>query len=813
MQAGAAVIRPFRKLRGRSVAELRTRGSQAAGALLERVRLSPDGREPGEREFRARLEAATFGATAPTDAAGLLDHFRSRETPRFFAAFDDPAATVAALRDACPDAAARILARADAARRGRFDLLGLRDVSFGDPIDWHLDPLSGRRAPERHWSRIAYLDPEAVGDHKLIWELNRHQHLATLGQAYWVSGDESYAETFAARLQSWMDANPPKTGINWASSLEVAFRTIAWLWALHFFRQSPALTPALFRRALGFLYVHGRHLERYLSTYFSPNTHLTGEALGLVYLGTLLPELTPARTWRELGQRILLEQLDRHVRPDGVYFEQSTYYHRYTTDFYTHFLLLRERNGLGREEGVVSRLQGLLDHLAYITRPDGRFPLIGDDDGGRLLVLDDRPPNDARAALSTGAALFGRGDYAFAARGVAEETIWLMGAEGVRGFRALEAAPPSSGSRAFADGGYYVMRSDWSPEADFAVVDYGPHGALTCGHAHADALALELVAGGRVVLADPGTYTYTLSVRDRDHFRGTAAHNTVTVDGEPSSVPAGPFGWSHVARASASRWISTPRFDLVDGAHDGYARLPEPATHARAVLFLKGDYWVLRDRIESRGTHRVSLHFQSADGVSAAIETGPALVLADSTDGRPLLRVVPFGANGGMSCERGWVSDAYARRTPACACTFSIEGAGPQEVVTFLLPAASIGAGASLREIPASGGRGFVIEHEEGVDTLLLARGRQAAVLRSEAVEADAEWVWVRWRGEDVSEFLLVGGRRLVADGVQLVGPEAAAPFVHGRRLHGDLHGDWLLESPDGALAYASPTRPPVEAR
>src|SRR5205085_12163391 len=146
---------------------------------------------------------------------------------------------------------------------------------------------------------------------------------ATLGQAYWYTRNEHHAETFVAHLTGWMDANPPKLGINWASSLEVAFRAISWLWALHFFRQSPSLTADVFARTMKFLYLHARHLETYLSTYFSPNTHLTGEALGLFYLGTMLPEFHRAGRWRVLGWKILLEQLDRHVRPDGVYFEQA----------------------------------------------------------------------------------------------------------------------------------------------------------------------------------------------------------------------------------------------------------------------------------------------------------------------------------------------------------------------------------------------------------------------------------------------------------------------------------------------------------
>ena len=52
--------------------------------------------------------------------------------------------------------------------------------------------------------------------------------------------------------------------------------------------------PHLFTQILKYLYLHGRHLETYLSTYFSPNTHLTGEALGLYYLGTVFPEFSDA---------------------------------------------------------------------------------------------------------------------------------------------------------------------------------------------------------------------------------------------------------------------------------------------------------------------------------------------------------------------------------------------------------------------------------------------------------------------------------------------------------------------------------------
>src|SRR5437773_1736258 len=119
------------------------------------------------------------------------------------------------------------------------DPLDLRECSApGSLPDWHFDPVHDRRAPRRFWSRINYLDP-GCGDHKIIWELNRHQHWLALGRAYWLSNDSRYRDRFRNELASWLDTNPPLTGINWASMLELALRTVSWLWAINFFVEDP----------------------------------------------------------------------------------------------------------------------------------------------------------------------------------------------------------------------------------------------------------------------------------------------------------------------------------------------------------------------------------------------------------------------------------------------------------------------------------------------------------------------------------------------------------------------------------------------
>ena len=352
------------KLRGMPWQEVRERGAQELARLRERY-LGHGARELTDAELARELTVAP---------AALLE--RLRQTPRFFPALSQRTAVVQTLETRFASERTALLARADRVLAERFDIFEHESLSFGDPVNWRLEPRSGKVTPLAHWSALDFLNPSVAGDKKFTWELNRCQFFVTLGQAYWLTGDEKYAEGFVAFASSWINANPPKRGINWASSLELSFRVIAWLWALHLFADAKAVTPEFVTRLLKSLIAQGRHIETYLSHYFSPNTHLTGEALGLFYLGVTLPELRRAEHWRQLGLRILLEQLPVQVRRDGVYFEQASYYHRYTADFYTHLWLLCKAHEIALPALVENKLIGLREHLLWITRPDGTLPKI-----------------------------------------------------------------------------------------------------------------------------------------------------------------------------------------------------------------------------------------------------------------------------------------------------------------------------------------------------------------------------------------------------------------------------------------------------
>jgi heparinase II/III-like protein len=647
---------------------------------------------------RGRQEASKWlertGALTPTrgDALALdVDRVRALGQRRFFeGAVSERAAwsidRMAGVRDA-------IVETADAACDGRFDLLGYSRLSFGDPVDWHLDPISGRRAPLAHWSRLNVLDAAQVGDHKVVWELNRHQWLVALGQAYRLTGDQRYGEAFARYVREWLRANPGGMGVNWASSLEVALRLIAWCWALFLFRGSRALSRELGEAMLGAMWAHAAHVERYLSSYFSPNTHLTGEALGLFYAGVVLAEGRRAPRWRRRAADILVRQSERQILPDGVYFEQSTCYQRYSIEIYLHFLVLAARSGVAVPAVVGERVQRMLDFLLAVRRPDGSVPSIGDADGGWLLPFTRRAPGDARGVFSTAAVWFRRPDYAWAAGGLAPETLWLLGPAAAPAFDALAAKPPAQApSRLFAEGGYAVMRGGWAPDAHHLVFDVGPLGCpVSGGHGHADLLGIQASPFGTRCLADCGTYGYTLEPAWRNFFRSTAAHSTLTVDGAGHAAPAGPFAWHSRPRARLRAWLSTEAVDFADAEHDAYRGLADPVTHRRRVVFVKPRFWVIVDDLAGAAEHCVEARFQFAP-IDVTLEpTGWAR--ARGADGRGVLlrafATVPLKTEireGELAPIQGWISRDYGLREPAPVLVCSAVTRLPLRILTVMLP-------------------------------------------------------------------------------------------------------------------------------
>jgi hypothetical protein len=490
-----------------------------------------------------------------------------------------------------------------------------------------------------------------------------------------------------------MRDNPPGIGINWASSLEVSFRLIAWCWVLHLFRRADAFAGSLFDELTDAIAVHASHVEKYLSYYFSPNTHLTGEALGLFYAGVLLQEHHRARRWRTLAASVLCDEITRQVSDDGVYFEQSTYYQRYTIEIYLHFLLLAARNRIAVPPHVGQRVQALLDFLLSVRHPNGAMPQIGDSDGGWLMPLELRSADDANGVFAPAAALFERPDYAWAAGAPTLELLWLLGEPGLAAFNALEPCEPSQpSSRMFSSGGYAVMRDSWESTANQLVFDVGPLGCPhSGGHGHADLLSVQCAAFGEPLMVDAGTGSYERSDL-RTYFRETIAHSTVVVDGQSQAAPVGAFRWQgERPRAHLRAWRSTPTHDFADADHHAYCRLADPVVHRRRVVFVKPRYWIVVDDLYGDDRHDVELRYQFGD-VHLYVGEG-AWVQAIATSGRALairawsaVRLTREMASGLCQPTRGWRSPEYGQRVPAPTLSYGASASLPLRIVSAIVP-------------------------------------------------------------------------------------------------------------------------------
>lgn len=575
-----------------------------------------------------------------------------------------------------PGSAGDAKARADRILEGRYRLLGYRSLRFattpqagdrGIP-DWHFDPVNSRRAPVRFWAAVPYLDPQC-GDHKIIWELNRHQHWLALGRAHWLTGHARYRQRFVEELSSWLTANPPLLGINWASMLELGFRSISWIWALNFFADGAEREDAVPWTVDLLLGIDRQltHIEQNLSHYFSPNTHLLGEALALYVAGRSLPELASSRRWADLGRRLLIQEAVRQIEPDGGHRERSTHYHRYALDFYLLALAVARTTN----DPVAAAFERPVSRLAAAARlladDRGRAPHLGDDDGGMLMPITGRSTDDWRDSLRIAAAL--TREETLRVPGPTEEELWMLQAPPV------ESALSTTRSAALPDTGYYVSRDR---SGLHVVIDGGPHGFRNAGHAHADALSLTVSRQGVPLVVDTGTACYTTNPLLRDRFRATQAHNTVTVDDRSQSLPSGPFHWSSAADATTHRWRSTDGFDFFDGSHAGYA----PIVHRRRVFVLHGEMIVVADYLDGASVNAaVHWHIDPRWTVAtrhrgAALSWGRQAVNLLVPDGR----VERFEADPATGL--GWYSPVYGRIDAATTIRISQSNAAPAWIVS-----------------------------------------------------------------------------------------------------------------------------------
>ena len=573
----------------------------------------------------------------------------------------------------------RLLASADRIVAGRFDVLGLQDVLLGMPPRWNRDAATGIEAPLVFGKRLDYRNEALVGNIKTLWEPSRHLELVTLAQAHALSGAPAYARAARTLVQSWIEQCPWPLGVHWSSSLELAIRLLNWsaAWNLLGGFSSPLFEGddgrAFRDQWLGSVYRHCRFIDGHLSRHSSANNHLLGEWMGLFVASLTWPCWPESARWQARSREGFEAEALAQNAPDGVNREQALYYHHEVADMMLIAGLAGRAHGVEFSPAWRLRLEAMMDFVLAVLDAGGHVPAIGDADDALMLRLHHEPDWDPyRSLLASCAVLFSRGDFKAASGSFDAKSLWLLGDAGARGYDALPATAPVPRRRVFEEGGYAVLGSRFGTPGEVRIVaDAGPLGYLSiAAHGHADALAFTLSAAGRPLLVDPGTYAYHTERDWRDHFRGTAAHNTVCIDGVDQSEIGGNFMWLRKARATLHEVRLDPSGDVWDASHDGYGRLPDPVRHRRRIeVDHDGSRIVVTDTLHCLGEHRAQVCWQFAEGLDVTIEgdevrvrDGAARTLTMHMPGAPVTcRLL----HGSTHPRGGWVSPGFGIKRPA----------------------------------------------------------------------------------------------------------------------------------------------------
>lgn len=577
---------------------------------------------------------------------------------------------------------ARIVERADAICRGTLRLFGQNIPYAPRQLDWHRDWILGETSARIFYRRIREFDTPHSADFRRVWELNRHQFLVTLGQAYFLTGRLSYSEYAMSLLDSWIDSNPPYQGLNWMEALEPALRIVSWIWTLQLLDGAPGFSPQRLHRILTSLWHQRVFIERHLSIYSSPNTHLLGEALGLFLAGLCFPELPGSRRAADRGLRLLEEELRRQVFDDGCHRERSAYYHAYALEMYLLSTIIGRQYGIEFSAGWDNRVEKMAEAQLAIVCPDGSLARFGDDDGGKTLRLDRENLYQPIDLLAVAAVLFNRPDLRPTTHELPSEIWWLLGPEGIKGFAKLGEKRSADRTTLFPQAKLFVLRSGWDRDDLWLCGQADPVDSLLPGHGHAGLLSFELFARERPWIVDPGTYTYDWRTKWRDHFRRAGSHNSVQIDAEEHLSPAGPFRWK-----TAPLEPSLERCEHSNALKIGYRAIRRgrgPLGHFRIVRLLPNGSVSVSDQFEGVGSHRLTFRLPFAPGCSIR-QTGPEHFEVAAEGSILYMVLVGFGPfqwkvlEGSEEPPAGWYSPRFDEKVPSPVLVWDDETVFPAQ--------------------------------------------------------------------------------------------------------------------------------------
>lgn len=495
-------------------------------------------------------------------------------------------------------------------------------------------------------------------DNEIRWQLHRMYWWVPMGKVYYTTKNEAYAKEWVFQYQDWAKKNPMPTeemvnvgarpnkdnyDFTWRP-LEVSHRIEDQIIQFQLFLNAESFTAAFLTE---FLINYANHANYILKNYTPEGNHLLFQAQRMMYAGICFPELKEADTWLNSGITKLNEQIEEQVYADGMHYEMDLGYHLAAIDIFYQALRVATLNDKASvfPQSYKDIIRKMITVTYNTNYPNDIAPLFSDGRQGSSAVMKrnyngwlDLFPND--------------------------QELMYFASESRQ-----EGAHPNYLSKAFKESGFYVFRNDWSKGVIQMVVKNTPKAGW---HNQPDNGTFELWYQGQNLFPDSGAYSYggdKAANQDRNWFRQTKVHNTLTLDGKNVNSQPKLVAWNAEGEGKT---------DYLVIENESYPNLK----HRRTVYFVEKKFFVILDEAIGNAEGDVAIHYNFVEGETTSNEKNFYAATTFDNKNVALRCYAPEGTS--MQKSVGKVSYEYNKYKERDAYAFSYKKQASESSVKFV---------------------------------------------------------------------------------------------------------------------------------
>jgi hypothetical protein len=463
--------------------------------------------------------------------------------------------------------------------------------NIGQNYDWLTNPENGYKYDiNKHWSEVEDIS-EKAGDIKYVWEKSRFSYLYDIIRYDYHFGEDC-SELVFSEIDNWIQSNPINQGPNYKCSQEISLRTLNWIFALYYFKNSPALEEERFQKITHVIYWQIKH--DYANINFSRktvrNNHAITECLMLYLGGLLFPFFPESNVWKTNGKKWFEQEIAYQIYEDGTFLQSSHNYHRVLVQLLTWGFYLADANNETFEAIVYDKAKKTLDYLYQCQElSNGYLPNYGANDGALFFRLNDAVYRDYRPQLNA-LYYFSSNKHLYETPESREDVYWYTSNKKNKVVNNNFELSHREISQ-FTEGGIYTMRDKDS-------LTFVKCASYKDRPSHADNLHIDIWYKGENILRDSGTYKYNTQPELIRYFSGTAGHNTVML-GDNDQMKKGPrfiwLNWSHRLNAGLKKGMNEIYFE---GSIKAFKQLNSNISHTRKVVkHTNKPQWEIEDKV------------------------------------------------------------------------------------------------------------------------------------------------------------------------------------------------------------------------